>query len=140
MAVYHGKLLDGACRSQSPSFMKRVRTFKRVFFSLFLPPFEAFFIRPFYKMMLQKPITLQDMESVVSGALNHDLHPPPSAGLLRFNHSFFLQDSEYFNSLMWILENDPTDLDLMFTVDEELFGQVRSGSGSLSLGGVYLSV
>uniref|UniRef100_A0A2K6LSD4 E3 ubiquitin-protein ligase n=1 Tax=Rhinopithecus bieti TaxID=61621 RepID=A0A2K6LSD4_RHIBE len=35
MAVYHGKLLDG------------------------------FFIRPFYKMMLHKPITLHDMESVV---------------------------------------------------------------------------
>ncbi|KAJ8343542.1 hypothetical protein SKAU_G00308710 [Synaphobranchus kaupii] len=68
MAVYHGKLLD------------------------------AFFIRPFYKMMLQKPITLQDMESV---------------------------DSEYFNSLNWILENDPTDLDLRFTVDEELFGQTH---------------
>ncbi|XP_028258388.1 E3 ubiquitin-protein ligase NEDD4-like isoform X2 [Parambassis ranga] len=68
MAVYHGKLLD------------------------------AFFIRPFYKMMLQKPITLQDMESV---------------------------DSEYFNSLMWILENDPMDLDLRFTIDEELFGQTH---------------
>uniref|UniRef100_A0A8D0AF03 HECT-type E3 ubiquitin transferase n=1 Tax=Sander lucioperca TaxID=283035 RepID=A0A8D0AF03_SANLU len=68
MAVYHGKLLD------------------------------AFFIRPFYKMMLQKPITLQDMESV---------------------------DSEYFNSLKWILENDPKDLDLRFTIDEELFGQTR---------------
>uniref|UniRef100_A0A3Q2YKT6 E3 ubiquitin-protein ligase n=1 Tax=Hippocampus comes TaxID=109280 RepID=A0A3Q2YKT6_HIPCM len=68
MAVWHGKLLD------------------------------AFFIRPFYKMMLQKPITLQDMESV---------------------------DSEYFNSLKWILENDPTDLDLMFTIDEELFGQTH---------------
>ncbi|XP_052008001.1 E3 ubiquitin-protein ligase NEDD4-like isoform X2 [Xyrauchen texanus] len=68
MAVYHGKLLD------------------------------AFFIRPFYKMMLQKPITLQDMESV---------------------------DSEYFNSLRWILENDPTDLDLRFTIDEELFGQTH---------------
>ncbi|KAM7015209.1 E3 ubiquitin-protein ligase NEDD4-like [Tautogolabrus adspersus] len=68
MAVYHGKLLD------------------------------AFFIRPFYKMMLQKPITLQDMESV---------------------------DSEYFNSLMWILENDPEDLDLRFTNDEELFGQTH---------------
>lgn len=27
---------------------------------------------------------------------------------------------------MWILENDPTDLDLRFTVDEELFGQVCS--------------
>lgn len=51
---------------------------------------------------------------------------------------FFLQDSEYFNSLMWILENDPTDLDLRFTVDEELFGQVCS-VGSLSLR-VYLSV
>ncbi|KAK2513525.1 Nedd4l, partial [Columba guinea] len=35
LAVYHGKLLDG------------------------------FFIRPFYKMMLGKPITLKDMESVV---------------------------------------------------------------------------
>ncbi|KAG7230496.1 hypothetical protein INR49_024605 [Caranx melampygus] len=68
MAVYHGKLLD------------------------------AFFIRPFYKMMLQKPIILQDMESV---------------------------DSEYFNSLMWILENDPTDLDMTFTIDEELFGQTH---------------
>uniref|UniRef100_A0A8C3AXN3 HECT-type E3 ubiquitin transferase n=1 Tax=Cyclopterus lumpus TaxID=8103 RepID=A0A8C3AXN3_CYCLU len=68
MAVYHGKLLD------------------------------AFFIRPFYKMMLQKPITLQDMESV---------------------------DNEYFNSLKWILENDPTDLDLRFTIDEELFGQTH---------------
>uniref|UniRef100_A0A8C6UJM3 E3 ubiquitin-protein ligase n=1 Tax=Neogobius melanostomus TaxID=47308 RepID=A0A8C6UJM3_9GOBI len=68
MAVFHGKLLD------------------------------AFFIRPFYKMMLQKTINLQDMESV---------------------------DSEYFNSLMWILENDPTDLDLRFTVDEELFGQTH---------------
>uniref|UniRef100_A0A8C5B8V1 HECT-type E3 ubiquitin transferase n=1 Tax=Gadus morhua TaxID=8049 RepID=A0A8C5B8V1_GADMO len=71
MAVYHGKLLD------------------------------AFFIRPFYKMMLQKPITLHDMESV---------------------------DSEYFNSLKWILENDPADLDLRFTIDEELFGQVGTGS------------
>ncbi|XP_075994306.1 E3 ubiquitin-protein ligase NEDD4 isoform X2 [Genypterus blacodes] len=68
MAVYHGKLLD------------------------------AFFIRPFYKMMLQKQIALQDMESV---------------------------DSEYFNSLKWILENDPADLDLRFTIDEELFGQTH---------------
>lgn len=67
MAVYHGKLLD------------------------------AFFIRPFYKMMLGKPITRIDMESV---------------------------DSEYYNSLNWILENDPEDLDLTFSVDEELFGQV----------------
>ncbi|KAK7913079.1 hypothetical protein WMY93_013290 [Mugilogobius chulae] len=52
MAVFHGKLLD------------------------------AFFIRPFYKMMLQKPINLQDMESV-------------------------------------------DNLDLRFTVDEELFGQTH---------------
>lgn len=35
----------------------------------------AFFIRPFYKMMLGKSIELQDMESV---------------------------DLEYYNSLMWI--------------------------------------
>ncbi|XP_060028318.1 E3 ubiquitin-protein ligase NEDD4-like [Erinaceus europaeus] len=67
LAVFHGKLLDG------------------------------FFIRPFYKMMLGKQITLNDMESV---------------------------DSEYYNSLKWILENDPTELDLMFCIDEENFGQV----------------
>ncbi|XP_031433596.1 E3 ubiquitin-protein ligase NEDD4-like isoform X18 [Clupea harengus] len=66
MAVYHGKLLDG------------------------------FFIRPFYKMMLGKQITLKDMESV---------------------------DSEYYNSLKWILENDPTELDLRFCIDEDNFGQ-----------------
>uniref|UniRef100_A0A672SAR2 E3 ubiquitin-protein ligase n=1 Tax=Sinocyclocheilus grahami TaxID=75366 RepID=A0A672SAR2_SINGR len=66
MAVYHGKLLDG------------------------------FFIRPFYKMMLVKQITLNDMESV---------------------------DSEYYNSLKWILENDPTELDLRFCIDEDNFGQ-----------------
>ncbi|XP_065168760.1 E3 ubiquitin-protein ligase Nedd-4 isoform X2 [Atheta coriaria] len=65
MAVYHGKLLD------------------------------AFFIRPFYKMMLAKAIDLKDMESV---------------------------DSEYYKSLLWIKENDPSDLDLTFSVDEDTFG------------------
>ncbi|CAJ0930585.1 unnamed protein product [Ranitomeya imitator] len=59
---------------------------------------SGFFIRPFYKMMLQKAITLNDMQSV---------------------------DSEYYNSLLWILENDPEELDLRFTVDEELFGQTH---------------
>ena len=59
MAVYHGKLLDG------------------------------FFIRPFYKMMLGKPIELKDMESV---------------------------DTEYYNSLMWIKDNDPAEMDLSFQV------------------------
>ncbi|XP_055708145.1 E3 ubiquitin-protein ligase Nedd-4 isoform X2 [Phlebotomus papatasi] len=65
MAVYHGKLLD------------------------------AFFIRPFYKMMLQKPIDLKDMEAV---------------------------DMEYYNSLLWIKENDPSELMLTFCIDEETFG------------------
>ncbi|XP_050098940.1 E3 ubiquitin-protein ligase NEDD4-like isoform X2 [Anopheles aquasalis] len=65
MAVYHGKLLD------------------------------AFFIRPFYKMMLQKAIELKDMESV---------------------------DMEYYNSLLWIKENDPSELALTFCLDEETFG------------------
>ncbi|XP_065184171.1 E3 ubiquitin-protein ligase NEDD4-like [Sycon ciliatum] len=67
MAVFHGKLVDG------------------------------FFVRPFYKMMLRKKITLADMESV---------------------------DEEYFRSLNWILDNDPEDLDAHFCVDEEMFGQM----------------
>lgn len=60
---------------------------------------DAFFIRPFYKMMLQKPIQLSDMEAV---------------------------DPEYYNSLKWILENDPEVLDLRFTVDEEILGATES--------------
>ena len=36
----------------------------------------------------------------------------------------FLQDPEYHNSLKWILENDPECLDLYFSVDEEVFGEV----------------
>jgi len=81
MAVYHGKLLD------------------------------AFFIRPFYKMMLGKKITLQDMESV---------------------------DSEYYNSLQWLLENDPEVLMLTFTVEEEVFGELVSHE--LKEGGNDISV
>uniref|UniRef100_A0A2K5CTS5 E3 ubiquitin-protein ligase n=1 Tax=Aotus nancymaae TaxID=37293 RepID=A0A2K5CTS5_AOTNA len=65
LAVFHGKLLDG------------------------------FFIRPFYKMMLGKQITLNDMESVVSTCRSHAGH----------------------------CRNDPTELDLMFCIDEENFGQ-----------------
>lgn len=81
MAVYHGKLLD------------------------------AFFIRPFYKMMLSKTIELQDMESV---------------------------DLEYYNSLMWIKENDPSELYLTFSVDEEQFG--KTILRELKPGGANVSV
>jgi len=35
--------------------------------------------------------------------------------------------------LNWILENDPEDLDLTFSVDEELFGQVIIAWFSASL-------
>ncbi|XP_068620752.1 E3 ubiquitin-protein ligase Nedd-4 isoform X5 [Battus philenor] len=81
MAVYHGKLLD------------------------------AFFIRPFYKMMLGKSIALQDMESV---------------------------DLEYYNSLMWIKENDPSELYLTFSVDEEQLG--KTVQRELKPGGANISV
>ncbi|XP_058975472.1 E3 ubiquitin-protein ligase Nedd-4 isoform X13 [Musca domestica] len=81
MAVYHGKLLD------------------------------AFFIRPFYKMMLEKPIDLKDMESV---------------------------DTEYYNSLVWIKENDPRQLELTFCVDEDTFGQ--KSQHELKPGGANIEV
>ena len=68
MAVFHGKLLD------------------------------AFFIRPFYKMMLNKDITVEDMEQV---------------------------DGEYFNSLKYIMDNDPTDLDIYFVAEDEIFGEIK---------------
>ena len=33
-------------------------------------------------------------------------------------------DPAFYNSLLWIQENDPAPLDLTFTVEEEAFGQV----------------
>ncbi|CAI2322676.1 unnamed protein product [Caenorhabditis sp. 36 PRJEB53466] len=69
MAIYHGKLLD------------------------------AFFIRPFYKMMLGKKITLFDMESV---------------------------DNAYYNSLIYVKDNDPADLELTFTLDDSIFGETQT--------------
>lgn len=68
MAVYHQRLLD------------------------------AFFIRPFYKMLLSKRITLNDMEYV---------------------------DMEFYNSVKYILDNDPEPLCLTFSASREFVGQVE---------------
>lgn len=68
MAVYHGKLI------------------------------EAFFIRPFYKMMLGKnTIVLEDMAEV---------------------------DVETYNSLKWVLDNDPECLCLTFSAQEDRYGEM----------------
>lgn len=68
MAVYHNRLIDG------------------------------FFIRPFYKMMLNKAITLQDIEAV---------------------------DIEYYKSMQFIMETDDVEaLDLTFTSESDVYGQV----------------
>ncbi|KAI8882360.1 E3 ubiquitin-protein ligase RSP5 [Backusella circina FSU 941] len=59
---------------------------------------DAFFIVSFYKMILNKKILVADMESV---------------------------DAEFHRSLVWILENDITDvLDLNFSTDDDRFGEV----------------
>ena len=58
----------------------------------------AFFIRPFYKMLLSKRITLSDMEYV---------------------------DMEFYNSVKYILENDPEPLCLTFSASREFVGQVH---------------
>ncbi|KAJ2587977.1 hypothetical protein H4R99_007964, partial [Coemansia sp. RSA 1722] len=57
---------------------------------------DAFFTSSFYKMILKKPITLDDMQSV---------------------------DAEVYRSLKWILENDVTDMGFTFSVDDERFGE-----------------
>lgn len=59
------------------------------------------FTMPFYKKMLNKKLTLKDLESV---------------------------DSEFYNSVMWIKENniDECDMELYFVADYELLGEVRT--------------
>ncbi|KAG7269835.1 hypothetical protein CRUP_032358, partial [Coryphaenoides rupestris] len=65
---------------------------------------------------------------------NYTLQINPNSGLCNEDHlSYFkfigrvagMADSEYYNSLKWILENDPTELDLRFCIDEDNFGQWR---------------
>ncbi|PVU89203.1 hypothetical protein BB561_005490 [Smittium simulii] len=58
---------------------------------------DGFFTSSFYKMILRKPITLDDMQSV---------------------------DDEIYRSMVWALQNDVTDMEFRFTVDELKFGQV----------------
>uniref|UniRef100_A0A3B3WKU5 HECT-type E3 ubiquitin transferase n=1 Tax=Poecilia mexicana TaxID=48701 RepID=A0A3B3WKU5_9TELE len=61
---------------------------------------DAFFTRPFYKALLRLPTDLSDLEYL---------------------------DEEFHQSLQWMKDNDITDiLDLTFTVNEEVFGQVRT--------------
>lgn len=70
MAIYHNRLIDG------------------------------FFIRPFYKMMLNKPISLQDIEAV---------------------------DIEYYKSMKYIMNTEDPEqleaLDLTFTSESDVYGE-----------------
>uniref|UniRef100_A0A671YL29 HECT-type E3 ubiquitin transferase n=1 Tax=Sparus aurata TaxID=8175 RepID=A0A671YL29_SPAAU len=60
---------------------------------------DAFFTRPFYKALLRLATDLSDLEYL---------------------------DEEFHQSLQWMKDNDITDiLDLTFTVNEEVFGQVN---------------
>ncbi|KAJ2577019.1 hypothetical protein GGH19_001662, partial [Coemansia sp. RSA 1807] len=57
---------------------------------------DAFFTSSFYKMILKKPITLEDMQSV---------------------------DADIYRSLKWTLENDISEMGFTFTVDDDRFGE-----------------
>ncbi|KAI5303450.1 ER membrane glycoprotein subunit of the GPI transamidase complex-like protein [Ascosphaera pollenicola] len=61
---------------------------------------DSFFIGAFYKMMLRKRVTIQDMEGV---------------------------DEDFHRNLTWMLDNDIDDvIDLTFSVDDEQFGERKT--------------
>ncbi|XP_054420285.1 E3 ubiquitin-protein ligase HECW1 [Pteronotus mesoamericanus] len=73
---------------------------------------DAFFTRPFYKALLRLPCDLSDLEYL---------------------------DEEFHQSLQWMKDNNITDiLDLTFTVNEEVFGQVTERE--LKSGGANIQV
>ena len=74
-------------------------------------------------MMLNKPITLDDMQSVVSWTLQYHTKEIHVAQLLYYCNSH-PQDVDLWNSLTYILENDPEPLCLNFSVNKTLFGEV----------------
>ncbi|KAI0081201.1 hypothetical protein K474DRAFT_1768664 [Panus rudis PR-1116 ss-1] len=59
---------------------------------------DAYFARSLYKQILGKPVDYRDVEFV---------------------------DPEYYNSLCWILENDPTPLELTFSIEADEFGVMK---------------
>ena len=61
------------------------------------PLLAAFFVRPFYKLLLGKKVTLTDVEAC---------------------------DPEFYNSTRYILDNDPEPLCLTFSITRECLGQV----------------
>jgi len=70
---------------------------------------DAYFARSLYRQILAKPVDYRDVEWV---------------------------DPEYYNSLCWILENDPTPLDLTFSVEADEFGvtkivELKEGGASI---------
>uniref|UniRef100_A0A3Q2YZU1 HECT-type E3 ubiquitin transferase n=1 Tax=Hippocampus comes TaxID=109280 RepID=A0A3Q2YZU1_HIPCM len=74
---------------------------------------DAFFTRPFYKGLLRIPCDLSDLEYL---------------------------DEEFHQSLQWMKDNDIEDmLDLTFTVNEEVFGQVIT-ERELKAGGANIPV
>ncbi|XP_077461798.1 E3 ubiquitin-protein ligase HECW2 [Stigmatopora argus] len=73
---------------------------------------DAFFTRPFYKGLLRIPCELSDLEYL---------------------------DEEFHQSLQWMKDNDIDDmLDLTFTVNEEVFGQITERE--LKAGGANIPV
>uniref|UniRef100_A0A3Q1GAX0 HECT-type E3 ubiquitin transferase n=1 Tax=Acanthochromis polyacanthus TaxID=80966 RepID=A0A3Q1GAX0_9TELE len=73
---------------------------------------DAFFTRPFYKGLLRIPCDLSDLEYL---------------------------DEEFHQSLQWMKDNDIEDmLDLTFTVNEEVFGQITERE--LKPGGANIAV
>lgn len=60
---------------------------------------DAYFTRSMYKHILGRPVDYRDVESI---------------------------DPEYYNSLVWMLENDITDvLDQTFSVEADDFGEMK---------------
>ena len=73
---------------------------------MYMPLHAGYFIRPMYKLLLEKKLVLTDMEAV---------------------------DTEFYNSVKYILENDPEPLCLTFTANKEFLGQVHEGLVGRSL-------
>lgn len=75
---------------------------------------DVFFTRTIYKALLREPWDLSDVETI---------------------------DQEYHQSLTWMLENDITDiLDLVFTVNEEVFGHSEVNERELKPNGRNIPV
>lgn len=100
MAVFHGKLVDGMCAYSCLWWISRAVSL----FEIWTHPFRhviptAFFIPPFYRKILDKPVQFEDIQTI-----DYEYYRRYHVHSVSCWSAFFL--TRFNDSLLWAICND----------------------------------